>query len=57
LSLDSSSKSSNSSDLEKSEESDKSDESKTLEDQQFRREMDEYDAIMARAHEIAERDL
>ena len=51
LSLDSSSESSNSSD---SSDSDKSDE---VEDRQFRREMDEYDTIMANAHEIAKREL
>jgi hypothetical protein len=32
------------------------DESKTLEDQQFRREMDGYNTIMARAYGIAKRD-
>jgi hypothetical protein len=42
---------------EELDESDESDESKTSEDQQFRREIDEYDTIIATAHEIAERDL
>ena len=49
--MDSSSKSSNSSDSEES------GESETLEDRQFRREMDEYDTIMAKGHKIAKREL
>jgi hypothetical protein len=57
LSLDSSSKSSNSLDLEESDELDESDESKTLEDQRFRREMDKYNTIIARAYEMAKREL
>jgi len=36
--------------------SDGSSESQASEDQRFRREMDQYDRIMARAHEIAEND-
>jgi hypothetical protein len=35
---------------------DKLDESKTSKDQQFRREMDDYNSIIARANEIAKRE-
>jgi len=48
--VDSSFKSANSLGLR---ESDESNELEALEDQQFRREMEEYDKIMAKAHQIA----